>query len=83
MNIPNLNLFDSSRRLKRAFRAVKVDMDIQKENHDALKRSAHDWITFLNRENQDLKLRVKLLERKLDITENGQDDSRLSVLNQI
>jgi hypothetical protein len=46
-----LSNLDKDKKLKSAFRAIKVDMDIMNENHAALKGSADEWIMFLDHEN--------------------------------
>jgi hypothetical protein len=76
-------LFNKDLKLKSAFRAVKIDMDLLGEKNDALKQSTNDWIVFLHRENQELKQRVEDLEKKSRLLENAVDHKRLSMLREL
>ena len=71
--------FISSNKLKKAFQAVKYDMESMEENHNALKQSVNEWIVFLDEENRQLKSRVIYLENKVDDLE----EEKLSVLRNI
>ena len=75
--------FGRDSRLKSAFRAVKIDMDLMNEKNDALKLSTHEWTMFLNHENQELRKRVRELERKTQLLERSVDREKMSILREI
>ncbi|MBN1543914.1 hypothetical protein JW898_00450 [Candidatus Woesearchaeota archaeon] len=75
-------LFDD-RKLKMAFAAVKTDMDVLEEKNGALKSSVNEWVIFLDQENRDLKMRVRELEKKLDVIEDSFDEKELTMLRSI
>jgi phosphoribosyl-dephospho-CoA transferase len=77
------NVMNKDLRLKTAFRAVKADMDLIDEKNNAFKRSAHDWIVFLNHENAELKQKMTELERKQAMLERALDNDKLSILRQV
>jgi hypothetical protein len=84
MNLKDLqSAFSKESRLKSAFRAVRIDMDLLNEKNDTLKQSANDWIVFLSHENQELKTRVKELERKLSVVERSVDHEKMAILREI
>jgi hypothetical protein len=71
------------RRMKAAFHAVKVDMDLIAGKSDELKQSVNDWIIFLDKENRDLKMRVRELEKRLESFEDASDEHRLAILKSV
>jgi hypothetical protein len=78
-----MKMFSDERRLKAAFAAIKTDMESSAENHEELKQSVNDWIVFLDKENRDLKMRVRDLERKLEAFGDSLDEKELSVLRTV
>lgn len=75
--------FSKDSKLKSAFRAVKIDMDLLNEKSDSLKLSTHEWTLFLHHENQELKRRVRDLERKTQMLERSVDHEKMAVLREI
>jgi len=73
----------TNKKLKSAFRAVKADMDELDCNQDSLKNSVNDWVIFLDRENRQLKMRVKHLENRLSTTESIAEERKLKILREI
>ena len=63
-------IFSDNDKLKAAFHAIKVDMELMDENHDSLKKSTNDWIIFLDAENRALKSQVLELENRLEMLES-------------
>jgi hypothetical protein len=68
-----------SHKLKRAFQAVRFDMDALESENKALKLSTNEWVIFLDQENRFLHARINDLEKKLDSLE----DEKLTVLRNI
>ena len=84
MNINDLrSALSKESKLKSAFRAVRIDMDLLNEKNDSLKQSTNDWTLFLNHENQELKKRVRELERKLAVVERSVDHEKMSILREV
>lgn len=75
--------FSKDSRLKSAFRAIKVDMDLLNENQNALKNSSHEWTIFLFHENQEMKKRLADLERKTQLLERAVDFEKTAILRQV
>ncbi len=75
--------FSTDSRLKSAFRAIKIDMDLMNENQNALKGSTHEWIVFLYHENESLKKHVRDLERKTQMLEKAVDFEKTAILREI
>ncbi|MBW2965238.1 hypothetical protein KY363_07310 [Candidatus Woesearchaeota archaeon] len=75
--------FSKDSRLKSAFRAVKIDLDLMNEHQSALKNSTHEWTVFLYHENQGLKKRLADLERKTQQLERAVDSEKTAILRQI
>ncbi len=70
-------------RLKSAFEAVHNDMRDLENNHLALKRSADEWIVYLDQENRLLKQKVQELESRLDKMSRSVEKNQLSVLERL
>jgi len=78
-----MKMFSDDKRLKAAFVAIKTDMESSAEKHEELKQSVNDWIVFLDKENRDLKMRVRDLEKKFETLEDNLDERKLSVLRTV
>lgn len=68
-----------NQKLKKAFRAVKFDMDTIESEHKALKLSTNEWVVFLDQENRYLQAKIRELERKIDSFE----EEKLSILRSV
>jgi len=80
------NVLNRESRLKAAFSAISSDMKDLKVKQDALRMSVDEWIMFLNRENQDLKARVRELEAKIEkrmVVVDNDRRNKLFVLNDL